>query len=116
MIRVRRHAEGDLQWKNRIFDAAACLQTQEEKIKRRCLLGRGRYPCVARGTRGRSHCGNVGRNLGAERVIHIVGVCGECHFRGAGQAKVGVGGRGDSVAATATKVSISEMENGMERE
>lgn len=47
------------------------------------LLGLGRYPCVARGARGRSHGGNVGRSLGAVRAIHIVGVGGGHHLRGA---------------------------------
>ena len=61
------------------------LATQEvEKgknaLRKGCLLGHGRYPCVARGARGRLQGGNVSRNLGAERVIHIVGVGGRDHF------------------------------------
>ena len=49
-------------------------------LRKGCLLGHGRYPRVARGARSRLQGGNVGRNLGAERVIHIIGVGGGDHF------------------------------------
>ena len=82
--------------------------------QRGCLLSHGRYPCVACGGRGRLQGGNVGRNLGAERVIHIVGVGGRHRFRRADQAEVGVGGRNDRVTASATRISVSEMQDGRE--
>lgn len=59
------------------------------------------------------HRGNVGGNLGAGRAIHAFGVGGGHHFRGAGQAEVGVGGRKSRVAATATRMSVSEMQDVM---
>lgn len=87
---------------------------RETFAPRGCLLGHGGYPCVTHGARGRLHGGNVGRNLGAERVIHIVGVAGGHHFRGTSQAEIGVGGRNDRVTATATSISVSEMRYEME--
>ena len=69
-----------------ILNPGHVLATQKEVEKGRnalrqgYLLGHGRYPCVARGARGRLQGGNVGRNLGAERVIHIIGVGGGDHF------------------------------------
>ena len=97
-----------------------CLDSKEgtewERLAwKGCLLGHGRYPCVARGARGRLHGGNVGRDLRAERVIDIVGVGGGHHFCGAGQAKVGIGGGNDRVTATATRISVSEMYDEMKR-
>ena len=78
-------------------------------------MSHGRYPCVARGARGRSHGGNVGRDFGTERTIHVVGVCGGRghHFRGAGQAEVGACDRNNGVAATATRISVSRMQDAM---
>ena len=81
-------------------------------VPKGCLLGDGRYPCVARGSRGRSHGGDVGRNLGAE--IHIIGVSGGQHSCGAGQAEVGVCGRNDRVTATATRNTVSKMPDAMD--
>lgn len=60
------------------------------------------------------HGGNVGGNLGAEGFIHIVGIGGGHYFPGAGQGEVRVGGRRDRIPATATRVSVSEMRDGME--
>ena len=56
------------------------IQKGRNAVRKGCLLSHGRYPCVACGARGRLQGGNVGRNLGAERVIHIIGGGGGDHF------------------------------------
>ena len=63
-----------------------------------------------RTARGGLHGGNIGMDLGAERVIYVVRIGGRNHFRRASQAEVEIARWNDGVTATTTQNSVSEKQ------